>query len=293
MSLDKIQIDGAVETLWCGSDRAGRSTQSVHIKYDPAMWRLSGRYAQVRDAWNERNPNQRNDQKVAVRGIRLNVDGALECELQATEWSEVRPLHEDCALIENAALKRTNHGCDFLLPNIGVVHVIARTSDNFILAFRRSQFSHYHPGCWSATYEEGLAVEDLVDEHVFQRAARRGLAEEISANLHDLPLTSFSLVSFIVERSIGNPAAIVLAELPVLSSAIPNQRPSDELDAESSMAIPAELGILSRLIESTDFTFNKYAGHWHPTSRYRLLLAIARYFGDDAAAEALTGIRAR
>ena len=110
-----------------------------------------------------------------------------------------------------------------LLPNIGAVHVVANTRDGWILAFRRSELAHYHPGAWAATYEEGLAPDDLSDDAVFQRAARRGLAEELTAQAHMVPLEAFLVVSVVLERPLGNPATVVMADLPISRADLPAQ----------------------------------------------------------------------
>lgn len=151
--------------------------------------------------------------------------------------------------------------------------------------------SHYHPGDWSATYEEGLAPEDVEGNSVFQRAARRGLAEEIAADLHTLPLESFKVMSFVMERPLGNPALIVMADLPISHSELPDTRPSDELDAGSCLAIPIDRKIMSEVLGSPNFTYGSRSGRWHPTARYRLLMAMARFFGEAVAAETLARIQ--
>jgi hypothetical protein len=285
---DRIELDGAIELLRCNNLGLGWSASDIRIEYNPVAWRLPEQFEHLRHAWEQRSPNQRSDPKIALHDIRLNKDQTLGCRLQATEWREVRPLHEAPSLEENVAVRAAVGVYEMLLPNIFAVHVIASTIDGWILAFRRSDMSHYHPGDWSATYEEGFALEDLSGDGIFHRAARRGLAEEISADLHNLPLESFKVVSFVMERPLVNPAVVVMADLPIPRSALPVALPSDELELGSCTSIPIDWKVIGEIISSRSFKYGSRSGRWHPTSRYRMLLALARHFGEDAAAETLS-----
>lgn len=286
----RIEIDGAVEILRCRNVSQGWSSAEIRVEYNPVNWQLPSEFQHLCDTWEQRNPNQRSDPKVALRGIHLNQDHTLTCRLQATTWRDVRPLHEAPSLADDALVRTTASGCEMLLPNIGVVHVIASTLDGWLLAFRRSASSHYHPGDWSATYEEGLAPEDLVGSTVFQQAAMRGLVEEIAPDLGTMPLESFKVISIVMERPLGNPAVVVMVELPISRSELPIRRPTDELDAEAFVSIPIDQIYISKIFSTPDLSLAPFEGRWHPTARYRLLMAMAHYFGEDVAATALSRI---
>lgn len=287
---DRIELEGVVELLRCRNVSQGWSSAAIHVEYNPANWHLPPEFQHLRDAWEQRNPNQRSDPKIALRGVQVDQDYTLTCRLQATTWRDVRPLHEAASLDDDALVRATANGYEMLLPNIGVVHVIASTVDGWLLAFRRGAFSHYHPGDWSATYEEGLAPEDLVGSAVFQQAARRGLAEEIAPDLGTMPLGSFKVISIVMERPLGNPAVVVMVELPISRSELPIRRPTDELDAEAFVSIPIDQIYISKIFSTPDFSLAPCEGWWHPTARYRLLMAMAHYFGEDVAATALSRI---
>ena len=287
---ERIELDGVVELLRCRNVSQGWSPAEILVECSPLNWHLPSELQHLRNAWEQRNPNQRSDPKVALRGIQLNQDHTLTCRLQATTWRDVRPLHEAASLADDALVRATASGYEMLLPNIGVVHVVASTLDGWILAFRRSAMSHYHPGDWSTTYEEGLAPEDMVGGAVFQQAARRGLAEEIAPDLKTMPLESFKVMSIVMERPLGNPAVVVMVELPISRSELPIKRPSDELDAESVVSIPIDQLYISKILSTPNFALARFEGRWHPTARYRLLIAMAHYFGEDVAATALSRI---
>lgn len=283
---DRIELDGAVELLRCPRFSRGWSAGEIRIAHSPDLWLLPREYGALREEWERRHPGERSDPKVAIREVRIDQDQTLVCRLQDTAWREVRPLHEGPKLEQGALLRCRSDVCEMLLPNMGVVHVVAGTRDGWILAFRRSERSHYHPGFWSATYEEGFAPEDIGDHAVFQRAARRGLAEELTEHAHAVELDAFHIVSVVLEQPLGNPAVVVMADLPFSRAELSAQGPSDELDASSLVPIPIDEAHLRGILASPTCALNQ-AGNWHPTARYRILVAIAHFFGEGAAAEAL------
>lgn len=287
---DRIALDGVVELLRCPDYQRGWSAAEIKVAYNPDLWHLPSGLSHLRKEWEQLHPNERSDPKVALREIQINQDHALVCRLQPTTWQEVRPLHDGPRLEEDALVRRLPSGYEMLLPNIGVVHVIASTRDGWILAFRRSGLTHYHPGTWSATYEEQLAPDDLGGDLIFQRAARRGLAEEVAAQAFTMRLEAFRVVSVVLELPLGNPAIVVWADLPISRAEPPVQRPSDELDPTTPVSIPIDQTYLREIITAPTFTFAPNAGTWHPTARYRLLVAMAHFFGEDAAADTLSRV---
>jgi hypothetical protein len=155
---------------------------------------------------------------------------------------------------------------------------------------RRSEFVHYHPGSWTLTYEEGLAPEDIEGGAPFQRAARRGLLEELTARAGKVSLNDFRAVSVVLEQPLGNPAVIVIANLPLSRNDLEGHVSSDEFDRNSLTTIPIDETYLEAVMTGAASVFGKRAGRWHPTSRYRLLATIAHFFGEEASARVLSRI---
>ena len=298
MSVDKLPneicIDGAVEIVRCRDLQAGWPNETLQTSFDLMTWSLPPELNARKEAWERHIPAERSDPKIALRSISVKRSSAPLFRLQATSWNEVRPLHVGTPISKREQIRVAAGACEFLLPNICVVHVIATTQDGWALSFKRGQHSHYHPGAWSTTYEEGLSPEDLRGGGLFHEAARRGLAEEISAELLSVPLNSFKVVSVIVETAICNPAVVVVAELPIRLSQLPTSRPSDELEAHCQVAIPLELKPLRDFMLTSKIGHNgANIGSHHPTSRYRLLMLVAQHFGETAASDILRGMRAQ
>lgn len=285
----RIDLDGALELLRCPDFRTGWSPEAIRVVYNSDVWKLPAEYKHLAEAWKLANPNERSDAKVALRELRVD-GGQLICHLQATEWRQVRPLHEGSRLEETKFLQQDRDVSSFLLPNMGVVHVVASTRDGWLLSFRRSEQAHYHPEAWSWTYEEGLAPEDVEGDTVFQRAARRGLVEEVTEEGAFVGLEAFRVVSFVLEKPLGNPAAVVVADLPFSRKELPSHLPSDELQAGSVLVMTIDK--VGEMLTNSNL-MGTLPSTWHPTSRYRLLAAVARFFGEDAAAEMLRRILAQ
>jgi hypothetical protein len=283
----RIALDGASEILRCRDCTAGWSTADVRTTCAPELWRIPPRYAHLAVDWVRRHPGERQDEKVAIRAVQRGADGSLECALQPTVWGQVRPLHVATHIGQNEVVRLLPDGCEMLLPNMGVVHVIATTRDGWVLGFRRSPSSHYHPGAWSTTYEEGLAPEDVRGSEAFHRAARRGLAEELTPDASGYSLDRFRLLSVVAERPIINLAVVVAVDLPVTRAELPSIAPSDEIDAARCWAVRADLMAMRAALSGGEAGLPTSRGPWHPTARYRLLLAIARLFGEGEAAAAL------
>lgn len=272
-----LSLDGAAEVVRCQDTRRGWLASDVSVTHEGGFWAAPSEYHERKRAWRRAHADERVDPKLALRSVRRDPQGGLSLTVQATDWAETRPLHWGPPLNAAEAVRPTADGCEFLLPNIAVVHVVAVTRDHWVLCFQRSASSHYHPGAWSASYEEGVAPDDGVAGDFLQRAARRGLAEEITPAAREYALDHFHVLAVVLETPILNPAVVVLAHLPLVLAELPTHAPSDELSVADHWAIRGDVGAVRAAL--------KYApphhGSWHPTARYRLLLAAAHMFGDS------------
>ena len=282
MILPPLNLDGASELLRCSNLERGWEVVMEHVD-EP--WDLPAPLAGLADDWDRSHPDERSDPKLALRSVRSTPDGRLLCRMQSTTWRTVRALHEGPPRRDSELLTCNADGCDFLLPNIAVVHVVVTTADGWVLTFRRGEHSHYHPGRWSATYEEGLAPEDLSNGGVLQNTSYRGLIEELGVQDVAIPTDAFRVLSVVLERPIGNPAIVVAATLPLKLGDLTTRCASDELDVSSLRPVRLEAEALSMAIAGAPIESQSPRAEWHPTARYRLLIALARAFGENAAAE--------
>jgi hypothetical protein len=278
-----IEINGVKELVRNSDFGQPWPLEKISVGFDAAKLTLPESLMHLRESWLLRNANERIDSKIAIRLVDQDSDHKLHFKLQATSWDQVRPLHEAYSSL-SVEIKTLIASGKICTPNIGVVHVVACTTDGWIAMFCRGKTAHYYPGRQSVTYEEGLAPEDAMDNDFFRRAARRGLAEEVAEELRTLPLDCFKVMSVVLEREFNNPAVIVLANLPFSKEQMPFKHQSDELSSDSLQFLPISISAISNAIASSN---TPTSGLWHPSSKFRLLLVLANYFGENAAATAI------
>lgn len=278
------QVDGARTLLVSPGPFAGWERNRITVTLEDGMWRLPNHLASLRENWEREHANERSDPKIAIRDCHASRDGQLQCTLAPTEWKEVRPWH--VAGTDRPPITNGESFFSVRLPNIAVAHVVATTTDHKILLARRSMEVHYHPGAWTASYEEGLAPEDIeVPQAAFHAAAERGAVEEILGQGINLVPNRSHLLAFIAETPLGNPAAVMLIELPLAYSDLTDRTPLDEeFMPDTQDSLPLDPNRIASVLCNVD---RISARCWHPTARYRLLALMLHRFGQDATIRAL------
>jgi hypothetical protein len=278
------QVDGARTLLISPGPFAGWERDRIEVTLEADMWRLPDRLASLRENWERSHSNERSDPKIAIRNCRASSNGQVRCTLAPTEWKEVRPWHE--ARADSTPISNGESFFSVRLPNIAVAHVVATTTDHKILLARRSLEVHYHPGAWTASYEEGLAPKDLeLPRAAFHAAAERGAAEEILGRGINLVPEKSHLLAFIAETPLGNPAAVMMIEVPLAYSDLADRTPLDtEFMPDTQEPLPLDPDRIASVLCNAD---RISARSWHPTARYRLLALMLHRFGQDATIRAL------
>lgn len=287
---DRLAIDGATELLRCPDLRRGWSATDAAVSYVGHVWRLPRDCAAARDKWERDHAGERSDPKVAIQEVSIGRDGQLTCLLRPTEWAEVRPVHE--RYVEPAWPTRDETGnYRFHLPNICVVHVVAWTADDQILLAQRSETLHYHPGRWSATYEEGLSPEDVGSGSPFHAAVVRGFREEFQLSNWDHRESDVSLLAVVLEAPLENPAIVASLSLPLsLDELLDRGMGSTELQAGSVRGL--RMGFTQGgELEQPNSADLPDRGDWHPTARYRLVVSVEQRFGTEQARRLLHSLR--
>jgi hypothetical protein len=281
------------QTGWTENDVALLSTGRNRI--------LDSRFNEATEKWLRSHAGERSDRKVSL--LKYDVDPMVSQKIQVrvdeTEWAIVQPMHlllqsREGVSLRDEFLSQIIDGSEYPVPNIACIHGVVVTSDDLLIASKRSPSARYHPSSWSVSFEEQIEPKDLVFGNAgFHEAAARGVREEFLSD----PLSDSSsnvLVSLIVEVEILNPAMIAIVRVKDDSLAILRKqreladRDAAELDA--LQFIPYELGALSQLVLSPCFKPGLDCSSmdpWHPTSRYRLLMVMLHRFGVKASITAL------
>jgi hypothetical protein len=174
-------VDGAIELIRHPDSRRGWSPDQIEVTVDRTKWPLSGSAQQALEVWQRAHPTERSDPKLAVRSFATITNGErIRCVLQATDWKDVMAAQERVVSADEHAWL-TELPLRPAFPNIAVVHVVVVTADRRVLLGQRSAKVHFHPSQWTASFEEGLALEDAAHGGaIFHAAALRGAAEELT-----------------------------------------------------------------------------------------------------------------
>ena len=296
-------IDGAIELYRpVGFTQPVWPADHTRVSVDGRMWRLAADHKRLVDAWSYRHPNEFSGIKYALQefGPARDKSPGVSFVVRPTEWREVRALHEG---LSDVGLKSVlpefltvlfNRNLS-LIPNICSVHAILETADGKLVISQRSQSLHYHPLCWTVSFEEGLARTDLeLGDAAIHHAAARGVTEEfllsdvVSAN-------NFVLLSVVLEHGIFNPAIVAFGTIPYSSDDLLDARcglPNEQAETESARIefVPLELDALASVTVDQKVRLppgTTTLGKWHPTARYRLVAAMVYRFGVEETLRAL------
>jgi len=299
-------------------DRAIDLSQSVRgsssfweLVYRPelsedSIWSLPDYLSQLRDDWLRNHPDEISGAKMAIAGIStdLQTDSTVSVVLRRTNWREVRAFQEAVETHSRPDLTYPlmHHHFDFRgcpVPNIAVAHCIVETSDSMFLVTQRSPSVRYHPRHWSVSLEEGLSFYDLeADQDILEAATVRGVREELGIDVQNL-VEGFDVLGVLVEFPILNPALVTFLRIDCSASQIRRswknlcQRSDSVPEVIALSFLPVQLESLIREWRSTVPSPQRESGTpgpWHPTSRFRLLVAMIHCFGVEDVVDVLMGL---
>lgn len=283
------------------SEIGWRSSSTV-VPTRESQWKLEPPFDPLVTTWLDQHPDEFSGSKLALANFGLIENDRTRVELvfRQTTWSQVRAFQEAIELGNHRSLTDPlmKYHFDFShcpVPNIAVVHAIVETNDNKILATQRSEHVQYHPLTWSFSLEEGLKLDDFSrGDDPIKVATARGIAEEVSGE-SPIRLEEFAILAIALEYPILNPAIITFAKIDRHSSSISSywtelNRNQEKPEVKAIQFIPFAKAEVSKLLigSQTNVAENSQTiTNVHPTSFYRLLLAMLHRFGLEETVEAL------
>lgn len=174
-----------------------------------------------------------------------------------------------------ARLVKADGRADF--PHSLCAHIIITTSDQYILRTQRSPKVDYHPHSWSCSIEEQLSTRDLgrPPEEVVESWIGRALWEELALPPKYWDQADVSVMSVFLEGDILNIAVCVIAALRIardeLNEIIRTYPKTDEEFVAWDYLPYRDDVLVSEIIWPRV--------PYHPTSRYRLMMALLKKNG--------------
>jgi diguanylate cyclase (GGDEF)-like protein len=172
------------------------------------------------------------------------------------------------------------------------MQAVVVTRDERILITKRSLRTEWYPGHWSCSVEENLSTKDFDDNRrgvdVVRHWARRGLNEELGLQDADYSTQNVRILSVFVESdlspstSVLNVCLCVLVRLEIGAEALAlklNTAPRKDHEFSEFHFISYD-DMLGELVHPTR--------QYHPTSRYRMALALIQHHGESAFAKQLS-----
>ncbi len=164
------------------------------------------------------------------------------------------------------------------------MQMVVISRDSQILITKRSDKTEWYKRHWSCSFEENLSLKDFEDGRqgveVVRHWAKRALNEELGLGEEAYATQNVRILSVFVESDLSDTAIVLNMCLCALVTL--------EIDRQMLTAI---LNAMPRKdYEFSEFRFIDYAAMFrellhptlvfHPTSRYRMALALVQHYGE-------------
>jgi isopentenyldiphosphate isomerase len=203
----------------------------------------------------------------------------LELKTRETHYNQVQFYRERVVWdpSKRESLTEALIGGRAAFPHNLCMHIVVVTSDDRILITKRSSKVDYYPETWSCSIEEQFSQVDLTgrQDQAIRHWIERALEEELGLTAAKYALENIRILAVFLEASILN---IGLAAIVTLSigrrelSGILEVLPRKDYEF-------TEFGYLSYQEMSKELV--RPRKRYHPTSRYRMLLALIHRYGES------------
>ena len=277
----------------CPKIREGWPMSQIELRHDNRTWLLPERYKGPFEKYYRENYEAKRffDDREKFMLIRNPVaffdSPTLKLEITSTRYSCHQYYLNNVAIIasERGPLiqQLINGSLEVQFAHTLCMHMVIVTSNNKMLITRRSPKVAYHPNTWSCSVEESLACEDLKEgpSKAVLNWGKRLLWEELGLDTETFSADDLRVLSVFLESDSLNISLCAYVELKLSS---------DELD------------IILRGKPRTDYEFtewdfedfeekkllrelNQPKRSYHPTSGYRMLMALLKRYGVPSRTE--------
>jgi isopentenyldiphosphate isomerase len=280
----------ALSLQTCPELHRGWSVSQVKLDHNPKRFSMPKEYVQAyQDYFKKYYKKKRffDDTKkimLTQNPIAFSDSPTLRLETQETLYSQTLFYLDNVAVLTSKRDELISKLLDelrVLFPHTLCLHAVVVTKDDKVLITKRSPKVAYFPGTWSCSVEEQLSIEDIrngTPDTVMLKWFERLLQEELGLcsetyNKDNLRILSVFLESDVLNISICGHAILDInsAELNRIIEGLPR---TDYEFSEWRFITHREL--LNELFHPTRL--------YHPTSGYRMLMALIRRYGEPKVA---------
>lgn len=281
--------DEALSLQTCPELHRGWPMSEIRLSHDTTRFSLPEEY---RQAYIDYFEKYKQEKRFFDDGVKLMItrnptsfsdSPTLILHTQETLYSQIQFYRDNVVTIASkrdtlirAAVEGPIH-----FPHSLCMHMIVVTRDDKVLITKRSGKVSYHPNTWSCSVEEQFSTKDLQsgESLALLKCAERLLFEELGLTSEEYDEANLRTLSLFLESDILGVSLCAHAVLKIDSS---------------------ELGKVLLGLPRTDYEFTEWAflSHeellnelfrpsrpYHPTSGYRMLMALIRRFGEPIVAE--------
>lgn len=285
-----IGWNGALSLQTCPELHRGWQASEVQLNHNTTRFSLPKEYEQLYQEYFNKYYQEKRffDDGVKIMLIRNPVafkdSPTLVLETQETLFSQIQFYLDNVAVLTSKRdehIRKVFNELTVLFPHPLCMHVVVVTKDDKVLITKRSPKVIYFPGTWSCSLEEQLSPQDLrgYPNRPVLKWFERSLQEELGLGNETYNKDNLRVLSVFLESDI--------LAISVCAHAV--------LDIGST-----ELNQIIECLPRTDYEFTewKFLTHkelldelfhptrsYHPTSGYRILLALIRRYGEPRVAE--------
>lgn len=288
---DSFAIGHSLSLQICPEIHRGWPLSDVRIVHDTTKFSIPDRYRQSYSEYKKRYYEEKRFFDDGVKIMMTHNPGSstdsptLVLRTQETCYSHVQFYKDYIAVNRPVAdsLVRALIDGNVQFPHSLSLHLVVVTSDDKVLITKRSEKLAYYSGKWSCSLEEQLSPEDLRDggEGALLKWGQRTLLEELGLGKGEYNNDNFRLLSIFLESDILNVSLCGHVVLDI---------ESNDLDERLHGLPRADYEFPEwRYLEFEELLGEVFEPKrsYHPTSGYRMIMALIRQSGEPRVAEAL------
>ena len=295
---DYFAIGNCIELTKSSNLQNGWFTDKLSCVIDPEPFKLVFGFQRLCDEWKQNNPKNPDKKRYILSDIiGQNTSDApfIQFKFRESTFGKIFPI--ESSLDKSIEIEESNYGVprkrfvsqllslsESPIPNCFGFHIIAKTTDGYIVFGQRSKYADYYPNLWSASCEEQMAEEDFSKANPFVGGVRRALEEEFGIPAVDEGV-HVRLLSVFLEYDVMNTNCCAVADVHLTSEEL-KQRwfeiASDKEEAAKLTFISSDFETLVRSLLTGELNVDgkeSITEEWHPTTKYRLFMFCASEYG--------------